>query len=55
MTLHAGDRGIVIVNQTPFYAESGGQVGDRGTLSIAGKARLHRRGHPEEAARPLPP
>ncbi len=36
--LHAGDRGIVIVNQTPFYAESGGQVGDRGTLSIAGKA-----------------
>ena len=36
--LHKGDRGIVLVNQTPFYAESGGQVGDRGTLSIAGKA-----------------
>ena len=32
--LEAGDRGIVIVNQTPFYAESGGQVGDRGTLTI---------------------
>jgi alanyl-tRNA synthetase len=32
--LEAGDRGIVIVNQTPFYAESGGQVGDRGTLRI---------------------
>ena len=36
--LHQGDRGIVIVNQTPFYAESGGQVGDRGTLTIAGEA-----------------
>ncbi|MGA9442394.1 MAG: alanine--tRNA ligase [Methyloceanibacter sp.] len=33
--LEEGDRGIVIVNQTPFYAESGGQVGDRGTLRIA--------------------
>ncbi|MGH6802928.1 MAG: alanine--tRNA ligase [Methyloceanibacter sp.] len=31
--LKAGERGIVIANQTPFYAESGGQVGDRGTLS----------------------
>jgi alanyl-tRNA synthetase len=31
--LKQGERGIVIVNQTPFYAESGGQVGDRGTLS----------------------
>ncbi|HML92606.1 alanine--tRNA ligase [Methyloceanibacter sp.] len=33
--LEKGDRGIVIVNQTPFYAESGGQVGDRGTLAMA--------------------
>ncbi len=32
--LEKGDSGVVIVNQTPFYAESGGQVGDRGTLSI---------------------
>ncbi len=31
--LKASERGIVIANQTPFYAESGGQVGDRGTLS----------------------
>ena len=29
----AGDRVDVIVNQTPFYAESGGQVGDAGTLA----------------------
>ena len=36
--LAKGDRGIVIVNQTPFYTESGGQVGDRGTLTIPGEA-----------------
>jgi len=35
-SLKAGESGIVIVNQTPFYAESGGQIGDRGWL-IKGK------------------
>ncbi|MEN8106877.1 MAG: alanine--tRNA ligase [Pseudomonadota bacterium] len=30
--LTAGDNGIVILERTPFYAESGGQVGDRGVL-----------------------
>jgi alanyl-tRNA synthetase len=31
-TLGAGDDGIVLLDVSPFYAESGGQVGDTGTL-----------------------
>ncbi|MGO9701479.1 MAG: alanine--tRNA ligase [Xanthobacteraceae bacterium] len=31
--LMVGDTGAVILNQTPFYAESGGQVGDTGVMS----------------------
>lgn len=32
-SVDAGDAVIVITNQTPFYAESGGQVGDTGVLT----------------------
>ncbi len=31
-SLKAGDEGAVIVNQTPFYGESGGQMGDTGVM-----------------------
>jgi alanyl-tRNA synthetase len=38
--LRAGESGAVILNQTPFYGESGGQVGDTGTM-IGEGVRFH--------------
>jgi alanyl-tRNA synthetase len=35
-SLKAGETGSIVLNQTPFYAESGGQVGDTGLLTGEG-------------------
>ncbi len=35
-SLNVGDEGYMVLNATPFYAESGGQVGDTGMVAASG-------------------
>ncbi|MBF0132167.1 MAG: alanine--tRNA ligase [Magnetococcales bacterium] len=48
-SLSEGEEGVILVNQTPFYGESGGQVGDIGIIQTA-----HGRFEVQDTRKPLP-
>lgn len=37
-TLEAGQEGVIMLDRTPFYAERGGQAGDRGAIARGGSS-----------------
>ena len=52
--LNDGETGVVVLDDTPFYAEIGGQVGDRGVLAV-GAWHLRGRRHAEDPGRRVRP